>query len=161
VWGGLRIGWIRGPRAVLRRIAATRASDDIATPVLEQLLATALLARLDDLLPQRRTTFALRRDHLLAELGRVLPEWAAPRPPGGLSLWVELGAPRSSALVEAAARHGLQIAGGPRFGTGGAFEGFLRVPFIHGTDVLDDAVARLATAWGSLGAGSGTLTTVV
>jgi DNA-binding transcriptional MocR family regulator len=153
VWGGVRIGWLRGPRAVLRRVATSRASDDIASPVLEQLVATALLRRLDDLLPERRVTMAARRDHLLTALARALPDWHARRPTGGLSLWVDLGVPRSSVLVEAAARQGLHLAAGPRFGTGGAFEGFLRVPYTHPVDVLDDAVARLATAWETLGAG--------
>jgi DNA-binding transcriptional MocR family regulator len=115
--------------------------------VLEQLVAIALLHRVDAVLPERRTVMAARRDHLLAALARALPDWSATRPTGGLSLWVDLGAPRSSVLVEAAARHGLHLAAGPRFGTGGAFEGFLRVPYTHPVDVLDDAVARLAAAW--------------
>ncbi len=154
VWGGIRIGWLRGPRAVLRRVATSRASDDIASPVLEQLVALALLGRVDAILPERRTTMAARRDHLLGALARLLPEWSAPRPTGGLSLWVDLAAPRSSVLVEAAARHGLHLAAGPRFGTGGAFEGFLRVPYTHPVDVLDDAVARLAAAWETVDAGA-------
>ncbi len=154
IWGGVRIGWLRGPRAVLRRVATSRASDDIASPVLEQLVAVALLRRLDAVLPERRTMMAARRDHLLGALARALPEWSASRPTGGLSLWVDLGAPRSSVLVEAAARHGLHLAAGPRFGTGGAFEGFLRVPYTHPVDVLDDAVARLAAAWESVEAGA-------
>jgi DNA-binding transcriptional MocR family regulator len=154
VWGGVRIGWLRGPRAVLRRVATSRASDDIASPVLEQLVAAALLRRIDELLPERRVTMAARRDHLLGALARTLPEWSAPRPTGGLSLWVDLGVPRSSVLVEAAARQGLHLAAGPRFGTGGAFEGFLRVPYTHPVDVLDDAVARLAAAWATVDAAS-------
>ncbi|GLZ52303.1 PLP-dependent aminotransferase family protein [Actinomycetospora sp. NBRC 106378] len=162
VWGGLRMGWMRGPRAVLRRIATSRASDDIASPVLEQLVAAALLTRLDDLLPERRAAAAAQRDHLVAALRRAVPEWTVPSPTGGLSTWIDLGAPRSSALVDAAARQGLHLAAGPRFGIGGAFEGFLRVPYTHRVDVLDDAVERLAAAWASLGsAPSAALTTVV
>ncbi|MDL5158022.1 PLP-dependent aminotransferase family protein [Actinomycetospora termitidis] len=162
VWGGLRIGWMRGPRAVLRRIATSRASDDIASPVLEQLVAAGLLARLDDLLPVRRAATASQRDHLVAALRRAFPEWTVPVPTGGLSTWIDLGAARSSALVDAAARQGLHLAAGPRFGIGGAFESFLRVPYTHRVDVLDDAVERLAAAWASLGTlSSPALTTVV
>ena len=74
----------------------------------------------------------------------------------------DLCAARSSALVDAAARQGLHLAAGPRFGIGGAFEGFLRVPYTHRVDVLDDAVERLAAAWASLGsAPAAALTTVV
>ena len=161
VWGGLRIGWLRAPRTLLRRIAAARSSDDIATPVLEQLVAVGLLDRLDEIVATSRALFAHRRDHLRAALASALPEWHAPSPPGGFSLWVDLGAPRSSALVEAAARHGVHLAAGPRFGTGGAFEQYLRLPYTLSPDALDDAVARLAEAWDALGAGSPTLTTVV
>ncbi|GAA4923808.1 GntR family transcriptional regulator [Actinomycetospora succinea] len=161
VWGGLRIGWLRAPRTLLRRIAAARASDDISTPVLEQLVAVGLVERLDELVEASRQTLAHRRDHLRGALARALPEWRVPNPSGGFSLWVDLGVPRSSALVEAAARFGVHLAAGPRFATGGAFEQYLRLPYTLSPDALDDAVARLAEAWDSLGVDTPTLTTVV
>ena len=162
VWGGLRIGWLRAPRTLLQRVAAVRASDDISTPVLEQLVAVGLLEKLDDLVADGRRVLAHRRDHLRAALARAVPEWRAPKPSGGFSLWVDLGAPRSSALVDAASRHGVLLAAGPRFATGGAFEQYLRLPYTLSTDALDDAVARLARAWESLGVGAApSLTTVV
>ncbi|MEJ2859691.1 MocR-like transcription factor YczR [Actinomycetospora flava] len=161
VWGGLRIGWLRAPRTLLRRIAAARASDDISTPVLEQLVAVGLLERLDELVEQSRGVLAQRRDHLRGALARALPEWRVPNPSGGFSLWVDLGVPRSSALVEAAGRFGVHLAAGPRFATGGAFEQYLRLPYTLSPDALDDAVARLAEAWDSLGVDTTTLTTVV
>ncbi|MEJ2887386.1 MocR-like transcription factor YczR [Actinomycetospora aeridis] len=161
VWGGLRIGWLRAPRTLLRRIAAARASDDISTPVLEQLVAVGLLEQLDDLVAESRRVLRHRRDHLRAALARALPEWRVPNPSGGFSLWVDLGVPRSSALVEAAGRFGVHLAAGPRFATGGAFEQYLRLPYTLSPDALDDAVARLAEAWDSLGVDTSTLTTVV
>ncbi|MHC1557480.1 MocR-like transcription factor YczR [Actinomycetospora sp. C-140] len=161
VWGGLRIGWMRAPRTLLRRIAGVRASDDISTPVLEQLVAVALFDRLDEIIAESRRVLVHRREHLRDALARALPEWRTPRPPGGFSLWIDLGVPRSSALVEAAGRAGIHLAAGPRFGTGGAFEQYLRLPYTLSPDALDDAVARLAEAWDALGAGAPTLTTVV
>ena len=50
-------------------------------------------------------------------------------PAGGLSLWVELDAPRTTALAAIADRYGLRLAAGPRFGVDGAFERFIRLPF--------------------------------
>ncbi len=161
VWGGLRIGWLRAPRAIVRRIAAARSSDDISTPVLEQLVAVALLEDLDDIVAERRARFAERRDHLLAVLARELPEWRASRPTGGFSLWVDLGAPRSTALVEGAVAQGVQLAAGPRFGTGGAFESHLRLPYTLPPAALDEAVARIARAWDALALGASPLSTVV
>jgi DNA-binding transcriptional MocR family regulator len=161
VWGGLRIGWLRAPRTLLRRIAAARSSDDISTPVLEQLVAVGLVERLDELVEESRRVLTHRRDHLRAALARALPEWRVPAPSGGFSLWVDLGVPRSSALVEAAGRVGVHLAAGPRFATGGAYEQYLRLPYTLSPDALDDAVARLAEAWDSLGVGTSPLTTVV
>lgn len=164
VWGGVRLGWLRAPRPLVRRIATSRASDDIAVTVLGQLVGVALLEQLDTLAAASREHLRVRRDHLLAALRASLPGWGAESPVGGMSLWVDLGSPRSSALVEAAPRHGLTLAAGPRFGVGGAFESRLRLPFTLPLDVLDDAVARLAETWDSLDRHAGaptTLTTVV
>ena len=38
-WAGLRIGWVRATPALVQRLAAARAALDIASPVLEQLVA--------------------------------------------------------------------------------------------------------------------------
>lgn len=154
LWGGLRIGWLRGPRGLVRRIAASRAAVDMSSPVLEQLVVADLLTRVEEFLPQRLDTLRQNRDHLLAQLAERVPEWRTERPPGGLNLWVELGTPCSSALVTAAARRDLQLAAGPKFGTGGAFESFLRLPFVLPPEKLDEAVERLADSWRSLGHGA-------
>lgn len=150
IWGGLRIGWLRAPRPLLRRIAAIRASVDLGPPVLDQLVAADLLTRVEDLLPPHLARLRESRDHLAHILSGELPAWRFRVPTGGLSLWVGLGAPASNALTDAAAARGLRLAAGPRFGTGGAFESFLRVPFAHPPAVLDDAVHRLRDAWVSL-----------
>jgi DNA-binding transcriptional MocR family regulator len=71
-------------------------------------------------------------------------------PTGGLSLWTDLGAPVSSALVAAAARHGVLLAAGPRFGLDGAFERYVRLPYTLPEPQLDLAMERLAAAWLSL-----------
>lgn len=149
-WGGLRIGWLRASRSLLGRVAAARASVDLSSPVLDQLIATTLLARADTVLPGHLERLRANRRHLLAALNDHLPRWHADVPPGGLSLWIDLGAPVSSALVTAAARHGVHLAAGSRFGVGGAFESRLRLPYVLPPDTLDDAVARLSRAWHSL-----------
>ena len=159
LWAGLRIGWLRAPRSVIARVAAARASVDMATPVLEQLIVADLLPRHDALLAPRLATLRAQRDHLLGVLSAALPTWRPSRPSGGLFLWVDLGAPVSSAFVVAAARHDLTLAAGPVFGIGGAFESHLRLPFVHPTDVVDAAVPRLAAAWQTLDASATTTPT--
>jgi DNA-binding transcriptional MocR family regulator len=143
----MRIGWIRATPALVQRLSAARASLDICSPVLEQLVAVELLAGAEDVLVRQRAAARSRRDAFVAALATHLPEWRVTRPAGGLSLWVELDAPRSTALAAIADRYGLRLAAGPRFGVDGAFERFVRLPFSLPEPVLEDAAARLAVAW--------------
>jgi len=157
LWGGLRVGWVRARRPLIEQIARARASVDIATSVLDQLVIQHLMEHIDDVLAERLPTLRSARDHLLGVLARHFPSWHADVPPGGLSLWTDLGAPVSSALVAAANQHGVLLAAGPRFGLDGAFERCLRLPYTLPEARLDQAMERLAAAWLSLPA-SGTST---
>jgi hypothetical protein len=147
VWGGLRIGWIRTAAPLIRRFGALRAAIDLGGPVLEQLVAARLVDDLDPLVRCRRAELATARDHLLGRLGETFPTWRPSHPSGGLSLWVDLGAPVSSRLVGAARRQDVLLAAGPRFGVAGAFERYLRVPYTLRHDRVDPALDRLAAAW--------------
>ena len=145
-WGGLRVGWVRAGADLVRRLAAARAAADMASPVLEQLVAIRLLEMADEVLPARRRLFAERRDALAAALHRELPQWRFLLPRGGLALWVELDAPVSTALAVVAGQHGVRLAAGPRFGLDGTPERFLRLPFTQPPELLDAAAVRLAAA---------------
>ena len=82
------------------------------------------------------------------------------RPPsGGLSLWCELPDDRahSSDLVPYAAGRDVIIVPGPAFAPEGGLDRFLRVPFTAPPQVLEDAIARIATAWRTTPAGSRTV----
>jgi DNA-binding transcriptional MocR family regulator len=152
-WGGLRIGWIRTSAPMIRRLAAARAATDLGGPVLEQLVTVRLTADIVPISTGRRAELAAARDHLLGRLSDTFPRWRPSRPDGGLSLWVDLGAPVSSRLVGAARRHDVLLAAGPRFGLDGAFERHLRLPYTLRRDRVDDALERLAAAWGELDGG--------
>lgn len=147
LWGGLRVGWIRADPAMIRRLAAVRATDDLASAVLEQLAVTHLLRHIDEVLDVRRAVLRDRRDALAAALVRRLPSWQFRIPAGGLVLWCDLGAAISSALVSAGERHGVGLVAGPRFGVDGAFERRLRLPYTLPADALVDAVDRIAAAY--------------
>jgi DNA-binding transcriptional MocR family regulator len=145
-WGGLRIGWIRAPAPVIARLAAVRVTVDTAGPVLDQLVALRLLERSGEILPSRWAQLTLQRDTLVAALRKHLPAWSAPVPPGGMSLWVELDAPVSTALAHAALAHGVRLAPGPRFGVDGTLERYLRLPFTLAPADLLEAVRLLEIA---------------
>ena len=137
LWGGLRIGWIRTAAPTIRRLAALRAATDLGGPVLEQLIAARLVDDLAPIVAARRAELTTARDDLLGRLGDAFPGWRPSRPTGGLSLWVDLGAPVSSRLVGAARRHDVLLAAGPRFGLAGAFERYLRIPYTLRADRVD------------------------
>ncbi|MGW6094546.1 hypothetical protein ACWFRK_09135 [Streptomyces sp. NPDC055157] len=76
-----------------------------------------------------------------------MPQWTLELPPGGLSLWVDLGEPIASPLAERALDYGVRIEGGAYFATDpGIFEQRLRIPYTTSPDTLREAVGRMATA---------------
>jgi DNA-binding transcriptional MocR family regulator len=149
-WGGLRVGWIRAERSTLATIAAVRPSIDMGTAIVEQLAAAHLFAKADELLPERRELLRHRRELLRSLLREHLPEWSPSPGHGGMSLWVRLPAPTSSALSAAASRLGLVVPPGPRFGVDGTLERFIRVPYTLPDDRLAEAMELLARAWHSV-----------
>ena len=152
-WAGLRIGWIRTTASLLSRFQAVRATLDIASPVFEQLLAAWLLDNGHGLLTRRRAALASGRNILMRELRDHFRDWRFGVPTGGLSLWVDLGAPVSTALAQAAEGHRFRLAAGPRFGPNGTLERNLRLPYILGEEDMVEAVRRLEAAKADLEAG--------
>jgi len=146
-WAGLRIGWVRASPTLVRRLTLARATVDMASPVVEQLVARELLSDPTAVLEAQRALLRARRDALVAAVRAALPAWTFAVPGGGLSIWARLDAPRSSALAAVADRHGVRIAAGPRFGVDGAFERFARLPYTLPEPQLEAAVQRLAVAW--------------
>jgi DNA-binding transcriptional MocR family regulator len=143
-WGGMRIGWVRASAPLVQRLAAARVGVDMASPVLDQLVAVRLLALADTIVPARRRQLVIQRDALTAALREALPEWRCRVPGGGVTLWAELDGPVSSALARAAEGIGVRLAPGPRFGMDGTLERFLRLPFTLPPAELVEAVQRLA-----------------
>ncbi|TFV60842.1 UNVERIFIED_ORG: PLP-dependent aminotransferase family protein [Bacillus sp. AZ43] len=145
VWGGLRIGWLRADAATAAQLGATLVRRQLSVGLLDQLAAAVLVERLDEVLADRRAQLRERRDALVADLGRALPDWEVRRPAGGLSLWCRLPAGITSAAVAAgAASRGLLLAEGRAFGTGHAFDDHLRLPFTRPVPELRRAVEVLA-----------------
>ncbi len=145
-WGGLRIGWIRATPTLVQRLGRARATQDMASPVIEQLIAARLLNVPGRVLADQRERAQTQRDALAAALQRLLPEWRWTLPSGGLCLWVELPEPDSESLAARARDAGVRIAPGPRFGAPGTLDRFVRIPFSLPAPVLEDAVTRLAYA---------------
>ncbi|MEV4637209.1 PLP-dependent aminotransferase family protein [Actinoplanes sp. NPDC049548] len=144
-WGGLRIGWVRASAPLVQRLAALRVGVDMASPVLEQLVAVHLLQDAPSIVAARRAQLAFRRAALVEALTEHLPEWRFTVPRGGVTLWAELDGPISSALSRAAEDVGVRLAPGPRFGLDGTLERFVRLPFTLAADDLTEAIRRIAS----------------
>ncbi|MEU6758236.1 PLP-dependent aminotransferase family protein [Streptomyces sp. NPDC046685] len=147
-WGGLRVGWVRATEKMITELTGVRVAADMTGSVLDQLVALPLMDGLDRTLPARLAQLRIQREALVRALQRYTPEWSWQLPPGGLSLWVDLGEPVSSALGERAAAAGVHIGRGARFGVDpGTFEHRLRIPYSLPADRLDEGVRLLAQAF--------------
>lgn len=153
-WGGLRLGWIRADRDTVARVLAARVSYDLGTALLEQHIALELLADLPALRDHVSTRLTRGREAVDAGLSSM--GLRMPSTPGGLSAWVDLGAPVSTELSLTARTHGLILPPGPRFATGGVLERRLRVPITFEPERATEAMSRLAAAWEDLTRGRAT-----
>jgi DNA-binding transcriptional MocR family regulator len=154
VWGGLRLGWVRADGELIGRLVAARPAHDLGTPEFEQAIATHLLAHFDEIVLQRSQLLRAGRDALVNTLRSVIPSWDIPVVHGGVSLWIELGSPLSSALVMEARSHGLLLSAGPRFSVDGGHERHLRVPFTAPPEEMVRAASVLGEVWASVQAGA-------
>ena len=147
VWGGLRVGWIRAEPDLIRRLVAARSTHDLGTPEFEQAVATAVFPHFAEVAAQRSHVLRAGREAAVTALANLVPEWTVPRTRGGVSLWVELDAPLSSALVLDVRSRGLLLSAGPRFSVEGGHDRRLRIPFTAPPEDLARAVGLLAAAW--------------
>ncbi len=145
-WAGLRVGWVRGEPELLARLAQARASMDITSPVLDQLVAVQLLAQAPAVLAERRALLAERRDALVAALARGVPDWTVRPAQAGLVLWACLPTPSATQLAAHALDLGVRLSPGPRFTVDGTGDRWLRLPFITPADDVDRLVAVLREA---------------
>ena len=152
-WGGLRIGWIRAPHALVGRLVDARATLELGAAPVEQLVVNELLKQSSALLAGRRAQLRSRRDHLLTEVARLLPDWDLNIPGGGLSVWARLPEPISRQVAAAAHGHGVLVTPGSRFHVRSGGERHLRLPFTAQESVLTEAVRRLAAADADVRAG--------
>ncbi len=111
---GLRLGWLVVPDHLLDPVTAAKESDDLGTPVVEQLALADFLERgqLDRHLRRTRSVYRARRDALVDALGRLLPDCAPAGVAAGLHLVVQLPAGTDEqAVLDSARSRGLGLSG--------------------------------------------------
>jgi DNA-binding transcriptional MocR family regulator len=148
-WAGLRVGFVRAPEPVARRLVRVKATHDLGSSVPGQALASALLdhRRRDRFLARRDAVLAARADLAVRLLGERLPSWSVPMPRAGLSLWVRLPAPVAAPFAAVALRHGVGVATAEGLSPGDGHRDRLRLTFAVPEPDLREAIDRLAAAW--------------
>lgn len=142
-WGGIRVGWIRGPKAIISRLTDLRRGIDLSNSVLDQMAALLLL-------PSMEAQRDARREHLSAQfrtmsttLSTLLPNWSWWLPAGGSGLWVDTGEDAISLSQRALAR-GVRLTPGPSFSPHAGHRRFLRLPVWHHEGQFAEAMAVIA-----------------
>lgn len=146
-WGGLRVGWLRAPSAVILRLARLRAADDLGGSVFTQAVGLRLLERLPELVEIRRVEGRERMEALAAGLRERLPDWEFAVPRGGYSLWVRLPHGSGDEFAQVALRHGVAVAVGSATALDDRFIDRIRLSYAPAPERLRAAVERLARAW--------------
>ena len=148
-WGGLRVGFVRAPDPLALRFARVKATHDLGSSAVSQLLAVRLMASAPsaELARRRADELRARHDVLAGALRRRLPSWTWQAPRGGMSLWVRVPARSSEAFAQHALRYGVAVATPAALSPSGRFTDHLRLSFSAAPGVLEEGVRRLAAAW--------------
>jgi DNA-binding transcriptional MocR family regulator len=147
VWAGLRVGWLRGPAALMARVAELKAMSDLGSPLLEQAIAARLIPDLHEMRADNRTMLRQHLDVLTGLLAEHLPAWRWQLPRGGASLWVRLPAGTAMTFAQVALRHGVEIVPGEAMSATPDHRDHMRFPFAAPPPVLEETVRRLSAAW--------------
>jgi len=146
-WSGLRIGWLRGPEHLIARLGRSKATADLGTPLIDQLVSMKLLEQVDEARAARRAGLKEGFELVTHLLGDMLPEWSWSPPSGGPSLWVSLDGAGASEFAQVAARNGVLVLPGPICSQEENFADHIRLPFVLEEPLLTAGIERLARAW--------------
>lgn len=126
-WSGLRVGWCRGPAALLAAMLRDRLTSDLAGSLPSQVLVAECLRVAGEARQLRSQDLAAVRAGALELLATHLPHWRPWPAPGGGCLWVDTGED-ATALAATLRRDGILLNAGPTFSPTDGFETFLRLP---------------------------------
>ena len=146
-WAGLRVGWIRGPRALIAHLARLKAVTDLGTSALSQAVAVRLLSEIEQMKAHRSVEMAQKLELIEWLLETQCPGWTWRRPPGGLCLWCKL--PMGSALefTQIALKHGVAIMPGTIASATNSFDDHIRLPFGYEGELIEEGMLRVGAAW--------------
>ena len=129
---GMRVGWVCGPKALIRKLTMLKQGADLHTSTVNQMVIHQVAAAGFDAQAQRiRTVYRTRRDAMLAALSRYAPpgmQWS--RPEGGMFIWAELPKHIDTAeLLQRALRADVAFVPGGAFFPDGSGRNTMRLSF--------------------------------
>lgn len=145
-WPSLRVGWIRGPRALIGRLARLKTALDLGSALLPQCIAVDLLEIVSPARSARRRELTAKRNLVVDLLREYVPGAAFVIPRAGLGLWVKLPNLDCQLLAQVALRHGLVLSHGNLFSVDESHGEFVRIPFVLDEELLDRGVRALGNA---------------
>jgi len=132
-FAGLRVGWMIAPRMIAERFIAAKETQDLHTNVLGQAILSELVhgGLLTRHLKKVRLEYAMRRDGMIAALGRHFPQEATyVKPEGGMSMWITLPPEIDAAtLLTMALQKDVVFSPGMRFYLTGGLRNTMRLTF--------------------------------
>lgn len=146
----LRVGWMAGPAAVIRKCVLIKQASDLATSALNQmLLLDVVQTHLDAATDVACNVYRERRDSMLAALTEHMPQgyrWTQPE--GGLYIWMELPEHIDGGVFaqRALAEHSVSTISGAAFYPAGipAKRNTLRLSFsMIPSDLAREGIARI------------------
>jgi DNA-binding transcriptional MocR family regulator len=156
---GLRVGWIAGPRLLVRRLVQVKQLVDLQAPTLSQMMIERVLesgnyARHVQQARKRYATHRAAMEDALRRHARGWAEWT--RPAGGFYYWCRLASPLSAAsLAVAAAEKSVSILPGAACIAGESPEDHIRLSFSCATPKeIETGIARLSRVARRLGSQS-------
>ena len=129
---GLRVGWVCGPAALIRKLTLLKQGADLHTATTNQMVIHHVAsAAYNEQVTRARALYRIRRDAMLAALERHAPpglRWK--RPEGGMFVWLELPTHLDAgALLRQALRQDIAFVPGGAFHPGGAGQNTMRLSF--------------------------------
>jgi DNA-binding transcriptional MocR family regulator len=145
-WPSLRVGWIRGPRAFIGRLARLKTALDLGSALLPQSIAVDLLDIVPAARAARRRELTAKRNLVVDLLRKHIPKASFTIPRAGLGLWVKLPELDCQVVAQIALRHGLVLSHGNLFSVDESHGEYIRIPFVLDEEFLDRGIRALSNA---------------
>jgi DNA-binding transcriptional MocR family regulator len=129
---GLRVGWVCGPKALIRKLTLLKQGADLHTATTNQMVIHRVaVASYEGQVARARSVYRVRRDAMLNALERHAPpglRWK--RPDGGMFIWLELPDHLDAgALLQQALRQDVAFVPGSAFHADGSGHNTMRLSF--------------------------------